>query len=605
MNNLKTNCILLAAIFLVLSACSTGEMPIKENPQVKNLAAFSKLYGYVRFFHPSDEASRIDWSKFAVYGASQIKAVENGKELEQILKDLFLPIAPTLQICSSESLTQEKPDIIPSDTAGLKPVTWQHFGLRLSERSNIYQSKRINALGEEKSEKLFDPICEPGEIYEAELGAGLSARIPLTLYTDSEGTLGKHESYPLEPLMNALGQIDLESKTADEEPVRIANIIISWNVFQHFYPYFDVVGVDWEQVLDDTLNETLENTNSSDFYDTIRIMVAKLQDGHGYVYDVPANKRGGLPVKVDWLEDNIVVVASDSPSFQKGDIFKSIDGISGADILLKEETFVSGSPQLKRHRALNQYGNGPLDSLAEIEIVRNNETKKISHKREAETRGFFFNRFAELDFPDIEKLPGDIYYVNLSTTDLNEYKKIINELANANGIIFDQRWDGKFDRELTRINPVRDIIPHLTENTVSSAQWHIPQVIYPDRKNLTFTQSGWPVEPKEPHFKGKALFINDPFVVSSGETVMGIIEHYKLADMVGGPTAGCNGNANFIPLIGGYQIMFTGMKVLKHDGSQHHLLGIKPTYPVTRTIKAVKEGRDEYLAKAIEVLEKR
>jgi len=83
---------------------------------------------------------------------------------------------------------------------------------------------------------------------------------------------------------------------------------------------------------------------------------------------------------------------------------------------------------------------------------------------------------------------------------------------------------------------------------------------------------------------------------------VGIIEHYKLADMVGGPTAGCNGNANFIPLIGGYQIMFTGMKVLKHDGSQHHLLGIKPTYPVTRTIKAVLDGRDECLDKAIEVL---
>lgn len=602
MANLKKNWILLTIIFLVLSACSTGEAPIKENPQVKNLTAFSKLYGYVRFFHPSDEASRIDWSKFAVYGVSQIKAAETEKDLERILKDLFLPIAPTVQIYSSESLPQEKPDIIPIEITGLKPVAWQHFGLRLSERSNIYQSKRINANNEEKSDKLFDPICEPGEIYEADLSAGLNARIPLALYTDTEGTLGKNESYPLEPLINAMDIIDLDSITADEEPVRIANIIISWNVFQHYYPYFDVVGVDWEQVLEKTLNEVLGDTNSIEFYDTIRKMVAKLQDGHGYVYDVPGNKRGGIPVKVDWIEDKVVVVASGSPSFQKGDIFKSINGISGADILLKEEAFVSGSPQLIRHRALNQYGSGSLGSVAEIEIVRNNETIKISHTREADTRGFFFNRFAEFDFPDIEKLPGDIYYVNLSTTDLNEYNKIINKLANAKGIIFDQRWDGKYDRDITRINPVRDIIPYLTENTVTSAQWHIPQVIYPDRKNLSFTQSGWPVEPKEPHFKAKALFINDPFVVSSGETVMGIIEHYELADMVGGPTAGCNGNANFIPLIGGYQIMFTGMKVLKHDGSQHHLLGIKPTHPVTRTIKAVLEGRDEYLDKAIEVL---
>ena len=603
MQNLKKCGILLANILLILSACSTGKAPSGKNLQVKNLAAFSRLYGYVRFFHPSDEAGRIDWNKFAVYGVTQVKAIKNGKELDKILKDLFLPIAPTVQIFSSEKTPREKPDIIPSETAGLKPVTWQHLGVWLSEKSNMYRSLRVNAAGKEKSEKMLEPICEPGEIYEADLGAGLSARIPLVLFTDSEGTLGKNENYPFDPLMSALDQIDLNGKTTDEEPVRIANIVIAWNVLQHFYPYFDVVSVDWEQVLDETLNEVLDNTTSSDFYDTIRKMVAKLQDGHGYVYDIPSNKRGGLPIKVDWIEDNVVIIASDSPSFQKGDIIKSIDGISGKDVLLKEESFVSGSPQLKRHRALNQYGNGPLDSVAEIEIVRNNETVKISHTRKAETRGFFFNSLSEFDFPDIKKLDGDIYYVNLATADLNDYNKIINELANAKGIIFDQRWDGKFNRNMTRLNATRDIIPHLIEDTVTSAQWHIPQIIYPDRKNLSFIQSGWPVEPKSPHFKAKVLFINDPFVVSFGETVMGIIEHYKLADMVGGPTAGCNGNANFIPLIGGYQVMFTGMKVLKHDGSQHHLLGIKPTYPVTRTIKAVLDGRDEYLDKAIEVLE--
>jgi hypothetical protein len=46
------------------------------------------------------------------------------------------------------------------------------------------------------------------------------------------------------------------------------------------------------------------------------------------------------------------------------------------------------------------------------------------------------------------------------------------------------------------------------------------------------------------------------------------------------------------------------MKVLKHDGSQHHLIGFKPDYPVTHTMEAILEGRDEYLEKAMEVLAK-
>jgi len=56
--------------------------------------------------------------------------------------------------------------------------------------------------------------------------------------------------------------------------------------------------------------------------------------------------------------------------------------------------------------------------------------------------------------------------------------------------------------------------------------------------------------------------------------------------------------------MGGYSIWWTGMKVLKHDGSQHHLIGFKPDYPVTHTIEAIVEGRDEYLEKAKEVLAK-
>jgi len=43
------------------------------------------------------------------------------------------------------------------------------------------------------------------------------------------------------------------------------------------------------------------------------------------------------------------------------------------------------------------------------------------------------------------------------------------------------------------------------------------------------------------------------------------------------------------------------MKVLKHDGSQLYLKGFEPDYPVKKTIKAIREERDVYLEKALEV----
>ncbi len=95
--------------------------------------------------------------------------------------------------------------------------------------------------------------------------------------------------------------------------------------------------------------------------------------------------------------------------------------------------------------------------------------------------------------------------------------------------------------------------------------------------------------------------MTDARAISYAETYLGIIEHYKLGEIVGGHTAGTNGNVNPFTLPGGYRITWTGMKVLKHDGSQHHAVGILPTVPVG-TIAGVAAGRDEVLERAVEVV---
>ncbi|MBA2607132.1 MAG: hypothetical protein H0U96_09735 [Acidobacteria bacterium] len=43
----------------------------------------------------------------------------------------------------------------------------------------------------------------------------------------------------------------------------------------------------------------------------------------------------------------------------------------------------------------------------------------------------------------------------------------------------------------------------------------------------------------------------------------------------------------------------TGLKVLNHDGSRLHGVGIEPDVPVSRTIKGIREKRDEQLERAI------
>jgi hypothetical protein len=52
----------------------------------------------------------------------------------------------------------------------------------------------------------------------------------------------------------------------------------------------------------------------------------------------------------------------------------------------------------------------------------------------------------------------------------------------------------------------------------------------------------------------------------------------------------------------GYRMVFTGTRVLKHDGSRHHGVGILTTVPVAKTVQGVRAGRDEQLERALSLL---
>ena len=68
---------------LFISTITIGVSPTYASPpnaderalsfKVKTLADFAYLYGAIRFFHPSDEAQQIKWTRFVVHGVSQLK----------------------------------------------------------------------------------------------------------------------------------------------------------------------------------------------------------------------------------------------------------------------------------------------------------------------------------------------------------------------------------------------------------------------------------------------------------------------------------------------------------------------------------------------------
>jgi C-terminal processing protease CtpA/Prc len=748
-----------AALFLVLATlvafgenCTRGGDATAQRP-VQNLRTLAKLYGYLRYFQPSDEAARVDWDALAVLAAGKVRSAADPGGLKAALVELFRPVAPAMVL----SLKDEKPAVTnrapaPPDSAQ-KFVSWQHFGLGTASSNSLYKSIRLNrpyeSSGQAQMRQALDaaelrgkkiklsawvkalpgnansqvqlwlrvdtpsgpgffdnmndrPIKAPqwaeytiagpvaadaqrivfgvlvygrGRFYidgfrlsatdasgheeplavrnggfeegktgaaplswsvespamdftvqeaefregkralsfatkvlpftaplfekqapadgliEKEIGQGIFCRIPLALATDGLGTLPRSDPKDLDRLRADLDKLVRVPLSARTENVRLGDVIIAWNVFQHFYPYFDVVQVDWDEALVRSLEKAMADRTEEDFFRTMRWMVARLEDGHGGVYHALLNKIGWPPFRVEWVEGKMVVTSSRDALFHRGDIVLSLDGKDTARVLGEEEEGISGSPQWRRFRSTGLFGSGPVGTKSRLKIWRGREVRELDFERSAKALAP-----DPPGHPPIDQLAAGVLYVDLSRASWPEIKARIQDLASARGVVFDLRGYPNSNHMVLR---------HLLRAPDTSSAWmKIPLIVLPDREGWNYQEVGWNLSVATPHIGGRVVFLTDGRAISYAESFLSFVEHYKLGEIVGEPTAGANGNVNSFILPGGFTVTWTGMKVVKHDGSQHHTVGVLPTILFHRTLAGVAAGKDEYLEKALEIINK-
>jgi C-terminal processing protease CtpA/Prc len=590
-----------AVSFEVIGKAGEGNEPARplRGRALDNLVAFTKLLGYVRYFHPSEEAAKTNWERFASEGVQVVEDAKSPAELAQALEKLFQPIASAVRVFPTGEPPGHGVELAPpKDAPAANFVAWYHFGVGTGSPMSIYTSMRINnkeLVSRRPGWKLPETkLPDPTRPFAADLGAGVSCWVPLALHTDGNGTVPRTTA-PAKASVWSRPQGFIPS--GNDRSTRLAAAALAWNVFQHFYPYFDVVKTDWPGELRRALTKAATDPDERAFLDTLRHLVAGLHDGHGSISLGTATLMSLPPLTWEWIEDRLVVtqVASKGTgSLKPGDVVVKVNGRSAAEALGDQEQLISGAtPQWKRYVALIKLAEGAKDSEIALDILpRSGEAQTLRVRRTLDISGFIDLRKEALP-AKIEAIKPGLMYVNLGRITDKEFQEALPKLEKAKGIVFDLR--GYPSVSTTPI-------AHLIDKPVTCAQWHVPVTLYPDRQNVAFAFSNWQVAPKEPRFTAKVAFLTDGRAISYAETYLGIIEHYKLAAIVGGATAGTNGNINPFTLPGGYRVVWTGMKVLKHDGSRHHGLGIQPTVPVVRTIKGVAQGRDEVLERALEIV---
>ncbi len=537
-----------------------------------NLAAFARLLGHVRYFHPSDQAAAADWNAFAMAGVEQVEDARDATELAQRLQRLFQPLAPTIQVFST------RPPAPITGPAGVGRIRWRHEGLGGTDQPP-YASSRVPVTGPPAPAPVID------------LGGGVKARVAIELPVDPDGrTLPLVEAAPRVRASRPDGFVP----AGFDRTTRLADVALLWSALEHFFPYFDVVGADWDAELDRALVRAATDTDDLAFRDSLRLMIAALRDGHGEViYD--GGPLGLLPVELDWIEGRLVVTAVDASQtdLRPGDVVRRLDGRRVEAIIADGERTTSGGPQLRLWRSVVRLPRRQPGQVVEALVERAGEAPR-NVRLTARVRP---DGPVARQRPDsITELKPGILYVDLTRATEPMRQAAEGRMAAARGLVFDLRgyplgWVG--------------FLSHLTDHEFHSPSFSLPVITEPGWRNVAYKDLSWTLAPEAPRYTRNVVFLTDASAISYAESVLGTVSINRLGDIVGAPSAGANGNVNYISLPGGYLVRFTGMRVVNPDGTVQHMGGVRPTVPAAPTIAGVRAGRDEVLERGLALVESR
>ncbi len=538
------------------------------------LVAFANLYAVVRYFHPTEAAQHANWGQVCADGVQAVTASTQYAALADALADIFAPYAHDLTFWVGENA---RPPHRPSPSRRAEHIYWQHQGYEGTPISLFrppYASVRVTP--QTRYERRFSEAPDASLPHESNLVGPLYARIPLVLEPEA--------ARPTRPaLAPKLNPSDLSSRS-----VREALIIDVWAVLRHFYPYQEDVAVPWEAVLREALRDTQDDATEADLIDSIRTVTRALQDGHARVERDGRRGVGWLPIRTTCIDDALVVVASEDPNVSPGEVIVTIDGVPARPRAEAIAERLSGTPQWRRFRACTWDGaRGPSGSTAALGIQRGGslsvvKTRFDGHDIVPDTRP---EAFTALE-------PG-VLYVDLTRLSWSELQPNLEAMVAARGIVFDLRG-----------YPIHndDLLDHLMSEPEDAAWMHVPRFIEPGGAPVGFADIGWNRRPSPPHIDAPVVFLINEAAISYAESILSYVQTHKLGTLVGSATAGANGDIVRHDTLAGFYIVFSGMRVTRHDGTPFHNDGVVPDVEAQPTIAGIAAGRDEVLERGLEVL---
>ena len=621
-----------------------------------NLIALARLLGYVRYFHPSDQAAAADWGSFAAAavaeldsaapaaaapagpaavappefaaprrtgsaaaiptGAAAIAAAAaastaptDADNLAAALQRLFAPLAPTLRVFAAgrrpPALDLGPPAGVPP--AELRIVSWRHAGLGVSGGPSLFSSLRIS--GEPGAPGQPAPAGpDPRVPFAADLGGGASCLLPLAVWADAAGTLPRATT--AEPAAKAAAAPVAAPVSLDDRSSRLAVVMLAWNVLQHFDPSLAAGGVAravaWRNALAVALGEAAESAGAESLVDILRRMVAVTNDGQATVVGAGDRRTFGLPLQWDWIEGRLVVtrVGAGVSGLHPGDAVTRIEGREVRSELNAAETeAAAATPQWRRWRALTSLALGERGEPVRLDVEPLAAAAGAAGAAGAGsgTKGSAIQAVTVMH----DVAPGQPATHEPHADAVREARPGV--LVVDLGRLSESELQAALPRLATATGIVFDLrgsvrstdllLAHLLAAPVDPRREMVPTWNRPDREAVRYQAVAAQLAPAAPRLQGRLAFLASARDVGAAESFLATVAELHLGAIVGSPTGGASGSVDSAPLPAGITLIWTATRPAA--GAPPAGTPVQPTVAASPTRRGIAAGRDEVLEQAL------
>ncbi len=529
---------------------------------VNDLAVLGKIWGYLKYYHPEAATGNYNWDYELFRIMPKILTAKNDTERNLVLLEWVKNIG-TFKTGKNTLPEVEKIKQVPD-------LEWINTNFLGDDLANLLLLVK-NAERAKKHQNYY---------------VGIRDDVPVPEF--------RNES--------AYSQFSLP-----DTGFRLLSLFRYWNIVNYYFPYKYLIEENWDSILEEYIPEFIEASSELDYKKTVLSLITRIHDSHAFLYDAnfTLNRAVGLKhpaIEIDFIENKAVVTkllddeAEMQSGLRKGDVITSVNNIPIDSLLKNRLPYISASNYPTKLRNLSMELLRSNDSIINIGYLRSDTTARHNQlKTFYQNEINAFNKSSSVD-TGLKILENNVAFLQVENTKVTNLPNIMDRVMKTDGLIIDLR---AYPKE----SIVKKMGEYLFEAPIDFAKF---TMINADRPGLfTFVEPTKIGKINPAYYKGRVIILVNEKTQSNAEfTAMG----FRLANnaiVIGSQTAGADGNV--IPMFnlpGGLSTRFTGLGVYYPDGGETQRIGIVPDIEIKPTIKGIREGRDEVLEKALELISK-